>query len=81
MSDVKRKKGESFEGLYRRFSKRVQQSGRILSARKIRFFSAHPNKAKQKRSALRRMVMGDKRAYLLRTGQLVEDKRRGRRRR
>lgn len=75
MADVKRKKGESFEGLYRRFSKRVQQSGRILSARKLRFFAAKPNKSKQKQSALRRLALGSKREYLLRTGQLVDDKR------
>ncbi len=81
MADVKRKKGESFEALYRRFSKRIQQSGRMLQARKIRFHADAPNKAKQKGSALRRIQVGKKRAYLIRIGQLVEDRRRGRRRR
>ena len=81
MADVKRKKGESFEGLYRRFSKRVQQSGRLLEARKIRFFDPMPNKTKKKQSALRRIKVAHKREYLMRIGQLVEDKRRRRRRR
>jgi ribosomal protein S21 len=80
VADVKRKKGESFEAVYRRFSKRVQQSGRMIEARKIRFFADKPNKAKQKSSAIRRIQVGKKRSYLIRIGQLVEDRRRGRRR-
>ncbi len=81
MADVKRKKGESFEAVYRRFSKRVQQSGRMIEARKIRFHADEPNKTKKKGSALRRIQVGKKRAYLIRIGQLIEDRRRGRRRR
>jgi ribosomal protein S21 len=78
--NVKRRKSESFEALYRRFSRRVQQSGNILEARKMRFRIDEPNKAKEKRSALRRLVVGEKRQYLIRIGQLIEDRRRGRRR-
>jgi ribosomal protein S21 len=78
--DIKRRKGESFEGLYRRFSKRVQQSGSMLTARKIRFHLGDPSKSKLKRSALRRLKVTEKREYLIRIGQLIEDKRRGRRR-
>ncbi|PJA45020.1 hypothetical protein CO174_05430 [Candidatus Uhrbacteria bacterium CG_4_9_14_3_um_filter_50_9] len=79
MVETKSRKGESFEGLYRRFSKRVQQSGNMLEARKMRFFSAEPNKTKQKGSALRRLKVAAKREYLIRVGQLVEDRQRGRR--
>jgi ribosomal protein S21 len=79
--ETKSRKGESFEGLYRRFSKRVQQSGNMLEARKTRFFSAKPNKTKQKSSALRRLKVAAKREYLIRVGQLTEDRRnRGQRR-
>lgn len=66
--------------MYRRFGRRVQQSGRILESRKHRFREDQPNDAKQKESALRRIKMGAKRAYLMRIGELVE-KRRGRGRR
>jgi len=79
--NVKRRKGESFEGLYRRFSRRVQQSGNMLQTRKIRFHESEPNKAKVKRSALRRIVTGVKRQYLIRIGQLDETDRGGPRRR
>ena len=72
MVNVKRKKGESFESLYRRFSRRVQQSGNLLQTRKIRFHQDDPNKTKVKKSALRRLATGARRAYLLRIGQLDE---------
>lgn len=81
MVKVDRKKGESFEGLLRRFGRRLQQSGRMLEARKLRFYSAKPSKNKQKESALRRIRVSEKREYLIKVGQLVEDRRRGRRRR
>ncbi len=80
MPEVKRKKGESFESMLRRFSRRVQQSGRMLQARKIRFNEPKKNKNAQKSSALRRMQIAEKREYLDRIGQLPEPKRRGRRR-
>ncbi len=80
MIKVKRKKGESFEGLYRRFSRRVQQSGNMLEARKIRFHAGDPSNNKQRESALRRLTVSAKREYLMRIGQLVETKRRRRRR-
>lgn len=80
MVEVKRRKNESFEGVFRRFTRRVQQSGNMLQARKYRFNNDEPNKAGEKKSALRRLKMGAKREYLIRTGQLVEDRRRRRRR-
>lgn len=81
MIDVKRRKGESFESLLRRFTRRVQQSGNMLEARKLRFHTDATSKNKQKASALRRLEIAEKREYLQKIGKLVEDKRRGRRRR
>lgn len=72
MVNVKRKKGESFESLYRRFSRRVQQSGSMLQMKKTRFHVDAPNKTKVKKSALRRMVARARREYLIRVGQLDE---------
>lgn len=72
MVNVKRKKGESFESLYRRFSRRVQQSGNMLQVRKTRFCVEEPNKTKVKKSALRRIVARARREYLIRVGQLEE---------
>lgn len=80
MVDVKKRKSESFEGLLRRFGRRLQQSGCALEARKLRFYEAKPTKNKLKESALRGAKIRDKREYLMRIGQLVETKRNKKRR-
>lgn len=71
--EVKRKKGESFEALFRRFSRRLQQSGKVLEVRGHRFFERTPNKNKVRDSALRRLEMGARREYLLKTGKVKEE--------
>jgi ribosomal protein S21 len=75
MSDieVKRKKGESFEAVFRRFSRRLQQSGKALDVRAGRYFAktAKPNKVKA--SKLRSLEKGEKREYLLKTGKVKEE--------
>ena len=68
--DIKRKKGESFDAMFRRFSKRVQQSGKVLNVRSGRFFAKTPTKNKRKESKLRGQVIGAKRQYLIRTGKM-----------
>lgn len=71
--EVKRKKGESFEAVFRRFTRRVQQSGKTLTVRAGRFLSKKPNKNRKRDSALRRLEMGAKREYLLKTGKVKEE--------
>lgn len=78
--DVKKKKGERFDALLRRFNKRVLESGKILQARKIQFHERTQNKRRLKERALRRMEMATKREWLRKTGQLVEEDRPNRRR-
>ena len=80
MLKVERKKGESFESLLRRFSRRVQESGKVLEARKLRYFAEKPNKNQTRASALRRLSKRVKRDYLMRIGQLKEEPRKGGRR-
>lgn len=75
MVDVKRRKGESFESLLRRYSRRLQQSGNALEARKLRYHAPKPTKNKLKVSAIRRAEIRAKREYLSRIGQLVEEPR------
>lgn len=71
--EVKRKKGESFEAVFRRFTRRVQQSGKVLTVRSTRFLVKKPKKNRQHDSALRRLEMGAKREYLLKTGKVREE--------
>lgn len=71
--EVKRKKGESFDAMFRRWTRRVQQSGKILDVRSGRYFEKKPKKNKVKESALRRIEIGEKREYLLKSGKLKEE--------
>ena len=76
MLEVKRKKGESFDALLRRFTKRVQLSGRLLEAKKHRFHLRNKNKNSLRKSALRRLEISTHREFLLKTGRLTEEEER-----
>ena len=76
MVEIKRKKGETFDSLLRRFQRRYQQSGKSLQVKKIRFHKGDPSRTKRRRSALRRVEKGAEYAYLAKTGQLKEEPKR-----
>lgn len=73
MAEVKRKKGESFESLLRRFSRKVQESGRILQAKKIRYFASPKSKSAVREAALRRVYLRGRKDYLIRAGLATEE--------
>ena len=75
MLEVKRKKGETFDALLRRFQRRMQSSGKVLQAKKIRFHKKDPNLNRRRDSALRREEKRENYEYLAKTGQLKEDPR------
>jgi len=52
--EVKKKDNESFESLLRRFNRKIQQSGVLIRARKIRFFTPTKSRNLQKVAARRR---------------------------
>lgn len=79
MAEVKRKKGETFESLFRRFQKRIQSSGKVLQAKKVRFHHRPVNPNKRRASALRREEMRAKYEYELRTGKLQPELKKTRR--
>lgn len=72
MLEVRRKDGESFEALIRRFTKKTIQSGKILQAKKVRFYTKPKSKREQKDSALRRQEVNSKMEYLKRIGKFDE---------
>ena len=72
MPEIKRKPKESFESALRRFNKQVQQSGKLLTVRKIRFHTRNKNKRAQKESAMRRMKIETKKEYLRKVGKLKD---------
>ena len=57
MVDVHRKRGESFEAMWRRFNRRFQLSGTKKQAKKIRFHEVAKSKSKVKKSALRKLEL------------------------
>ncbi len=78
MVEFKRKKGETFESFLRRFNKRLQQSGRLKTARKNRYHRKDKNERQKKVSALIGLELRSKREYERKTGKLKEDMMAGR---
>ncbi|MDP3985166.1 MAG: 30S ribosomal protein S21 [bacterium] len=75
MLEVRRKKGEHFDALLRRFKRRVQQSGTLIQAKKIRFHDGASSKTAKKKSALHRISIAEKREYLSKIGKLPVEER------
>lgn len=72
MIEVRKRNNESSESLLRRFSKRVQQSGVLLRAKKRRFYEPPKNKRAARTDALRRLAIREQREILRKTGKLEE---------
>lgn len=70
MSEIKRKRGESFEAFIRRVKQTWQRSGKILEVRKRQVFTGKPNKNSRKKSALKRQEIKGEMEYLRKTGKL-----------
>lgn len=73
MIEVKRKKGETFDAMLRRFQRRFQQSGKQIESKRRRFHDSGKNRNQQRDSALRREQKRSEYEYLSKTGQLKED--------
>ena len=73
MSEIKRKKGESFDAFLRRVKRRWQQSGKLLQARKIQFFEDKKSKNEQKKKRVEFIKRVAKTEYLRKTGRLREE--------
>ena len=70
MSEVKRKRGESFEGFMRRVKRQWQRSGKILQVKKIQFYNPPHSKNVQRKHAVKRAKMISKITYLRKIGRL-----------
>jgi len=73
VSEIKRKKGESFDAFLRRVKRRWQQSGKLLQARKIQFFEEKKSKNEQNKNRVKYIKKVAKTEYLRKTGRLRED--------
>jgi len=70
--EVTKRERESSEGLLRRFSRKVQQSGVLLKARKNRYKETAKNKARIRKDAIRRAQIQKERDHLKKLGKLKE---------
>lgn len=72
--EVKRKERENTRSLLRRFTRRIQQSGILVRARKARFWEKDQSKTERRQSALRRQKIGRKIEKLKKLGLFEEDR-------
>lgn len=70
VSEIKRKKNESFESFMRRVKRIWQQSGKILEARKVQFFEESKSKNVQRKNTVKHLQKKAKLNYLLKVGRL-----------
>ena len=76
--EVRKKTDESAEGMIRRFTKRVVQSGIVWRAKKRRFFEPSKSKTQIRKAALHRHKTAAKIEYLKKIGKFDETEERGR---
>lgn len=72
MIDVKRKDNESFDGLLRRFNKRIQQSRMLQRLKEDRFYTKPLSELKTRRRAAKKVELKEKREYLKKIGRLTD---------
>ncbi len=71
--EVKKKDGETTRSLLRRFTRRIQQSGILIRARKARFLEKEKSKREKRSSAVRREKIGKEKEKLRKMGLLEEE--------
>ncbi len=77
--EIKKQENENTQGLVRRFSKRLQQSGILVKARKIRFRAEKESVQAKKKRALRKEVLRKRYQKLVKMGKAITVKKRKRR--
>ncbi len=80
MSEVKRKKNESFEAFMRRVKQTWQRSGKILQAKKVQFYDPPKSKNLRKKQAVMLSQKYSKRQYLQKVGRLPAEQKTEKRR-
>ncbi len=72
MNEVKRKQGESFDGMFRRFQRRVQSSGLQTEVRRRKHREVLKNRNGQRASKVRGIKIANKIHWLIRSGKATE---------
>lgn len=79
MVEVRRRENETTGSMLRRFTRRVQQSGILIRARKMKFYDPKPTKRVVRARALRRIEVLKEKERLEKLGKVIEEKGRFRR--
>ena len=74
MVEVRRKEHETVGAMLRRFTRRMQRSGILITARKLKFHRPEPTKRNVRERALRRIEMTRERTRLEKLGKLEDEK-------
>ena len=75
MVEVRRREHETIGAMLRRFTRRVQQSGILIRARKMKFHAGKPTKRVVREHALRKIKSNKEKERLEKLGKLPEDER------
>jgi ribosomal protein S21 len=70
---VKKRKNETFDALFRRFNQRLRSSGLLLEVRSRRHYKKPITKNKRRASKLRSLRVREKRTYLEKVGLLPNE--------
>lgn len=73
MSDIKRKKGESFDVFLRRVKRRWLMSGKNTEARKKQYFIPEPSRNERRKHAVKRSQLTVRTNYLKKIGRIKDD--------
>ncbi len=72
MVEVRKRDNENSDSLIRRFSRKVQESGVLLQARKVQFYQRKKSKKKIREEAQRRTELQAERERLIKLGEIDE---------
>lgn len=72
MVEVRRRQNETVPAMLRRFTRRIQQSGVLIQARKLKFYKHKSTKRVVREHALRRIANLKERVRLEKLGRLTE---------
>ncbi|MEX0649884.1 MAG: 30S ribosomal protein S21 [Candidatus Andersenbacteria bacterium] len=72
MVEVRKRDNETSDSLIRRFSRKVQQSGVLLQARKVQYYQRKKSKRKVREEAQRRGELQAERDRLIKLGEIDE---------
>ncbi len=70
MTEIKRGRSESFESMLRRAKRELQRSGRVLQAKKVKFFTRKKSKGVRRKQRVKYIQKVERETFLRKIGKL-----------